>query len=208
MSGAGKVKRAAQFEAQTFIQCNRRTVVTEHVQKRRRPPVLNFPAQDFHEPTGKPFSTPVVIHANGAYLNEFIAIIWISHHHLMRFVGPPTLAMIWLNFVHLFLVSLLPFATAWVATTRFASSSVMFYAGLFICIDTAYNIFEYQVLAHADAAMVSARMRRTARYRSLIVLAGFTTAMLVAIVAPHLGFGLICAALMLHLRPDISGIGA
>lgn len=149
---------------------------------------------------------PIALSYAVSYL--FIAIIWINHHHLMRFVGPPTLAMIWLNFVHLFLVSLLPFATAWVATTRLASSSVMFYAGLFICIDTAYNIFEYQVLVHADATMVSARMRRTARYRSLIVLAGFTIAMLVAIVAPHLGFGLICAALMLHLRPDISGIGA
>jgi len=115
--------------------------------------------------------------------------------------------MIWINLVHLFLVSLLPVATAWIATTQLASSSVMFYAGLFICVDTAYNVFEYQVLVHADASAVSARMRRTARCRSLIVLAGFTTAMLVAIVAPRLGFGLICAAHMLHLRPDLSRNG-
>jgi Endosomal/lysosomal potassium channel TMEM175 len=38
----------------------------------------------------------------------FIAIIWINHHYLMRFVGPPTLGLIWINFVHLFMVSLLP----------------------------------------------------------------------------------------------------
>ena len=50
----------------------------------------------------------------------FIAIIWINHHHLMRFVGPPTQGLIWINFVHLFMVSLLPFATAWVAQTRLA----------------------------------------------------------------------------------------
>jgi uncharacterized membrane protein len=47
----------------------------------------------------------------------FIAIIWINHHHLMRFVGPPTLRLTWMNFIHLFMVSLLPFATAWVART-------------------------------------------------------------------------------------------
>lgn len=47
----------------------------------------------------------------------FIAIIWIAHHYLMRFVGPPTLGLIWINFIHLFLVSLLPFATAWIART-------------------------------------------------------------------------------------------
>jgi hypothetical protein len=39
----------------------------------------------------------------------------------------------------------------------------------------------------------------------LVVLAGFTIAMLVAIAAPRIGFALICASLMLHLRPDVSG---
>lgn len=67
----------------------------------------------------------------------FIAIIWINHHHLMRFVGPPTPGLIWINFVHLFLVSLLPFATAWVARTRLASSPVVLYAGVFVCVDIA-----------------------------------------------------------------------
>src|SRR5215831_9432001 len=41
----------------------------------------------------------------------------------------PTLKLIWINFVHLFMVSLLPFATAWIARTRLASSPVAFYAG-------------------------------------------------------------------------------
>jgi uncharacterized membrane protein len=99
----------------------------------------------------------------------FIAIIWINHHYLLRFAGPPTLRLIWINFAHLFMVSLLPFATAWIARTRLASSSVVFYAGLFVCIDIAYNM----------------------------------TAMLVAFVAPRLGFGLICCALVLHLRPEV-----
>jgi hypothetical protein len=40
------------------------------------------------------------------------------------------------------LVSLLPFATAWIARTRLASSPVVFYAGLFVCVDIAYNVFE------------------------------------------------------------------
>src|SRR3954467_8922756 len=48
----------------------------------------------------------------------FIAIIWINHHYLMRLVDAPTLRLMWLNFAHLFLVSLLPFASAWVARTR------------------------------------------------------------------------------------------
>ena len=103
------------------------------------------------------------------------------------------------------MVSFLPFATAWIARTKLASSPVVLYAGLFVCVDIAYNVFEHQVLARADVTQVSARVRRLARRRSLIVLAGFTTAMLVAFVAPRLGFGLICAALILHLRPEVPG---
>jgi|SRR5581483_1853090 len=133
----------------------------------------------------------------------FIAIIWINHHHLWRFVGHPTLGLIWVNFIHLFLVSLLPFATSWIARTRLASSPVVFYAALFVCIDIAYNVFEYQVFAGVDATQISASMRRLARRRSLVVLASFTTAMLLAFIVPLLGFGLICAALILHLRPDV-----
>jgi len=140
---------------------------------------------------------PTAISYAVSYL--FIAIIWINHHHLMRLSGPPTLTLIWINFVHLFMVSLLPFATAWIARTRLASSPVVFYAGLFVGIDIAYNVFEREVLARA--VHISDRARGMARRRSLVVLAIFLTAMLVAWVAPRVGFGLICAALILHLRP-------
>src|ERR1700754_4164965 len=73
---------------------------------------------------------PTAISYAVSYL--FIAIIWINHHYLMRFVRAPTLGLIWINFAHLFLVSLLPFATAWVARTQLAASPVVMYAGLFV----------------------------------------------------------------------------
>src|SRR5215475_8333227 len=83
---------------------------------------------------------PTVISYAMSYL--FIAIIWINHHHLLRFVGPPTLRLIWINFAHLFPVSFLPFATAWVARTRLAPVPVAFYGATFVCVDIAYNVFE------------------------------------------------------------------
>jgi uncharacterized membrane protein len=146
---------------------------------------------------------PTAISYAVSYL--FIAIIWINHHYLMRFVGPPTLRLIWINFIHLFMVSLLPFATAWVARTKLAAAPVVFYAALFVCVDIAYNFFEGEVLSRARSTEVPARTRRLARRRSLAVLGIFTTAMLVAFVAPGVGFGLICVALILHLRPESPG---
>src|SRR5215470_19527156 len=135
----------------------------------------------------------------------FIAIIWINHHYLMRFVGSPTLRLIWMNFIHLFLVLLLPFATAWVARTRLASSPVVFYAGLFVCIDVAYNVFEREVFVGVATDQVSGRTRRIARRRSLGVFAIFTAAMLTAFVVPPVGFGLVRGALIPHLLPDSLG---
>ena len=146
---------------------------------------------------------PTAISYAVSYL--FIAIIWINHDYLMRFVDHPTLRLIWINFIHLFMVSFLPFSTAWIARTRLASSPVAFYAGLFVCIDIAYNVFEREVFARTEATQLPERVRRMARRRSLVVLASFTIAMLVAFVTPLFAFGLICAALILHLRPDVSG---
>src|SRR5689334_15698361 len=103
---------------------------------------------------------PTMISYVVSYL--FIAIIWINHHHLLQFVGPPTQSLIWINFAHLFMVSLLPFATAWIARTQLASSPVAFYAGLFVCIDLAYNLFEHHVLTQAEEMHVSPRARSLA----------------------------------------------
>ena len=60
----------------------------------------------------------------------FIAIIWVNHHHLMRFVSDATPRLIWVNFAHLFLVALVPFATQWVAKTNLGGIAVSAYAGL------------------------------------------------------------------------------
>jgi uncharacterized membrane protein len=147
---------------------------------------------------------PTAISYAVSYL--FIAIIWINHHYLMRFVDSLTPKLIWINFAHLFVVSLLPFATAWMARTQISSTPVAFYAATFVCVDIAYNVFEREVFAQADATKISERAQRMARRRSLAVLAIFACAMLVAFVAPRFGFGLVCSALILHLRPEAPGI--
>ena len=61
----------------------------------------------------------------------FIAIVWVNHHHLLRFPDVATHRLIWGNFAHLFAVSLMPFATAWIASTRLGAVPVAFYAGDF-----------------------------------------------------------------------------
>lgn len=131
----------------------------------------------------------------------FIAIIWINHHYLTRLTRTATLPIIWINFIHLFVVSLVPFTTSWMAETKLAAAPVVVYAAVFVCADGAYNLFERRVLRECD--MVTERQRRVARYRSLSAFALFSLAAVVAAFVPWAGFGLICLALLLHVKPDV-----
>jgi uncharacterized membrane protein len=132
----------------------------------------------------------------------FIAIIWLNHHHLLRFFPHATPRVIWINFAHLFMVSLVPFSTAWVADTQLAAVPVCFYAAVFVLVNLAYIPFEWHALAAAPVEEISARTQRFAKIRSLFTLGTFVIAMLVALKFPSLGFGLICCALFVYLRPE------
>jgi uncharacterized membrane protein len=136
----------------------------------------------------------------------FIAIIWINHHHLMHFVRQPTNRLIWLNFLHLFLVSLVPFATQWAARSRLAAPPVVVWALVFVCVDVAYLAFERAVMDQADTSQVPERAKRQARLRSLVTVAIFATASIAAFASPLLGMGLICLALSFFVRPEAPGL--
>ena len=51
----------------------------------------------------------------------FIAIVWVNHHHLFSYAEVATPRLMWSNFAHLFSVSLIPFATEWIAESRLGS---------------------------------------------------------------------------------------
>ena len=136
----------------------------------------------------------------------FIAIVWVNHHHLMRFVSDATPRLIWVNFAHLFLVALVPFATQWVAKTDLGATAVSAYAGLFVCIDAAFLAFEREVMAQADCAAVPDSAKKLARRRSLTTLAIFAAASLSGYFVPILGMVLVLVALSFFLRPEVPGM--
>jgi uncharacterized membrane protein len=86
----------------------------------------------------------------------FIAIVWLNHHHLFRFFPHVTPRLIWMNFVHLFMVSLVPFSTAWVARTKLAAVPVFVYAAVFVLVNLAYIPFVGNLhCCHAGVVKVS-----------------------------------------------------
>jgi uncharacterized membrane protein len=142
---------------------------------------------------------PTVVSYVVSYL--FIAIIWINHHFLMGYVRQTTLRVIWFNFIHLFFVSLLPFATAWIARTELAQAPVVVYTTLFFVTDGAYNLLEIEILRNSSD--FSGAEYRASRRRSLIALVLFATAALLALLQPAAGMSFVVLALLLHVRPDV-----
>lgn len=135
----------------------------------------------------------------------FIAIVWLNHHHLLRFCRHPSPRLVWINFVHLFMVSLVPFSTAWVADTHLAAVPVFVYSAVFVLVNLAYIPFEWLALASAPLEEISTRARRIAKVRSSVTLGTFVIAMLVSLRSPSLGFGLIGCTLLVYVRPEPLG---
>jgi len=133
----------------------------------------------------------------------FIAIVWVNHHHLMRLARRTTPRLIWVNFAHLFAVSLVPFTTAWVARTGLAAVPVAVYAAVFVGVNAAFRVFEGEVLQQVGMSQVCRPSMM--RNRSLGTLIIFAVASLASLAVPLLGFGLICAALFFYLKPDAPG---
>jgi hypothetical protein len=84
---------------------------------------------------------------------------------------------------------------------------VFAYAAVFVLVNLAYIPFEWHALAWAPVEEISPRTRRFAKTRSLFTLGTFFIAMLVSLKFPLLGFGLICCALLVYLRPEPLGPG-
>ena len=82
----------------------------------------------------------------------FIAIVWVNHHHLLRYATEATPRLMWFNFAHLFSVSLLPLSTAWMAVSELAPQPVAFYAAVFFLVNATYIalIWELMERAHLD----------------------------------------------------------
>jgi uncharacterized membrane protein len=132
----------------------------------------------------------------------FIAIVWINHHHLLRYAVEATPRLLWVNFAHLFSVSLLPLATAWMAVSELAPQPVAFYAGVFFLVNTTYLALIAELIGRAPDEDVPPGARRIMRIRGFVTLGLFAAAAVVALWLPYVGLGVCVACLALYLRPE------
>ncbi len=100
----------------------------------------------------------------------FIAIVWINHHHLLRYASKVTLRLMWSNIAHLFAVSLLPLSTAWMAVSELAPPAVAFYAAVSFLVTMTYMFLLFALIDRAPVSNVSLAARRSMKARSIATL--------------------------------------
>jgi len=137
----------------------------------------------------------------------FIAIVWINHHHLLRYATEATPRLMWFNFAHLFSVSLLPFSTAWMAVSELAPQPVAFYAAVFFLVNATYIALIWELIERAPVKKVSLKERRIMRFRSTATLCVFGIAAVLALKYPLVGLGMCICCLMVYLKPEAPGAG-
>jgi uncharacterized membrane protein len=134
----------------------------------------------------------------------FIAIVWVNHHYLFHHATEATPRLVWFNFAHLFSVSLLPLATAWMAISKLSPQPVAFYASVFFFVNVTYILLIAELIGRAPD--FSMKARRIMRYRAIATLCLFGTASIVALKYPYFGLGICCCCLIGYLRPAAPGV--
>ena len=138
----------------------------------------------------------------------FIAIVWTNHHYLMRYARQATTRLLWFNFAHLFSMSLLPLSTAWMAVSRLAPQPVAFYAAVFFLVNVTYIWLIWELIDRNAGDVVSPRVRRIMRFRSITTLCLFGAAAVIALMHPLVGLGICICCLIVYLKPDPPGANA
>lgn len=125
------------------------------------------------------------------------------NHHLLRCGSAATRRLIWENFAHLLSVSLLPFSTAWIASSRLAPLPATVYASRFALVNATYLLLCWEAVDRPVIEEIPARARMMMRMRSLATLRGFVTAAAVSLQYPIFALGMICIGLAVYLKRQV-----
>ena len=134
----------------------------------------------------------------------FVGIVWVNHHHLLKLADRATPQLVWSNLAFLFTVSLIPFATAWMASTHIARIPVAVYGFIFCTVNLTYSLFEAEVLRQTSV-LIDGKLRglrRRSRIRNLMTLLIYAFSAGIALRIALLGFAMLFLNTLVYVVPD------
>jgi uncharacterized membrane protein len=131
----------------------------------------------------------------------FVGIYWNNHHHLLQAVRHVNGGILWANLHLLFWLSLIPFVTAWMGESHFASWPVALYGTVMLSAGSAYFILSKALVSHhgKDSALATALGRD---FKSKVSLSLYAVAIPVSFVNSWLSCSLYVLVAVMWLIPD------
>jgi len=78
----------------------------------------------------------------------YVGIYWNNHHHMFYIVDSVTGSALWANLFFLFWLSIMPFATEWMANNHFAAAPVAVYGFVLMMCGLAYTLLAGILASH------------------------------------------------------------
>lgn len=138
-----------------------------------------------------------------AYVLSFVhlGIYWNNHHHLLQAAKTVSGRVLWMNLNLLFWLSLVPFGTAWIGETQFASIPMALYAFVLLMCAFSYGFLVTALRAargQSETLAVALGNDIKGRISPLFYLAAIP----IAFVAPYVSFALCVVVAAMWLIPD------
>jgi uncharacterized membrane protein len=131
-----------------------------------------------------------------------VGVVWVNHHHLLRYVERARPSIIWTNLLFLFFVSLIPFLTAFLAENRLNSFTTALYALEFVLITISFHFLQGNVVSDFGDDPKLRAMARTIKRRNRWALVLYSLAVPAAYIHPYLAFALIFGPTLLYFVPE------
>jgi uncharacterized membrane protein len=133
----------------------------------------------------------------------YIAVYWINHHHLFHRVKRVDLPILWANVALLFFMSLIPFFTEWMESTRLSSFPTAVYAATMLVAGAAFSVLDRvigrQGIGEANIVLV----RRAAQRKNLIAIGIYAVAIPVAFYRSTISLALVFLVALLYAVPSL-----
>lgn len=168
--------------------------------------IITVMVLELHPPTSGQFSALWGLrHAFAIYLASFLilAVYWNNHHHLFQIVRSIDGTVLWVNTIFILVVSLFPFATAWVGDNHVDSvAPEMLFGTVMFLMDAMFFVL-VRALIHADGENPEIRKLVGKGYnKPYISMAGNIVAIFLAFIWPPLTVIVDTLLLVLWVMPE------
>lgn len=159
---------------------------------------------ELHTPHGATLAAlvplaPVLV----SYAVSFVmlAIYWSNHHHLLQAARHVDGSILWANMLLLFWLSLVPFGTAWVGETHFATWPVALYGLVLLLAGVSYYLLSQKLIArHGPDSPLARAVGSDVKGRASLAL--YTLGVGLAFVQPLVAYAIYAAVAVMWLVPD------